>query len=319
MPPSSDDQLQPLADPHIIRSGRLNVGDDHELYWVDWGNKSVKNPIFFLHGGPGEGFSDRHFTRFDPTRQRVVFHDQRGSSRSTPFASTEHNTTADLVSDITKLREHLGFERISLYGNSWGSTLALLYAIANPDVIDKMLIGGIFLARRADEEFYLRGRIASHFPEVWEQFSAAVPPGRDVGEFYKAKMNSADDTERRHFAKLWMMYESSILKLDYVPANIERDLANFASESLAYLEAHFILNHCFIPENYILEHAAKLAKLEQIVIVHGRYDFICMPSAAYNLKQALGANALLHYVMSGHATSDTVSREVWRAYTNLMW
>jgi proline iminopeptidase len=320
-PMTSDnpDQLKPIEAPHIIRSGRLLVGDGHELYWIDWGNRDVKNPIFYLHGGPGGGFTERDFDKFDPSRHRVVFHDQRGSGRSTPFASTKNNTTADLLSDINKLKQHLNFETISLYGNSWGSTLSLLYAIANPDAVDKMLVAGIFLARAADVDFYLKGRVASHFPEAWEQFADQVPKGQNIADYYQAKMSDSDQEQRRAFAKRWMMYESSLLSLDYVPAAIERNLADFAAESLAYLEAHYLLNGCFIPENYILDNASKLGALQKIVIVHGRYDFICEPKAAYDLRQALSDNALLHFVASGHASGDTVKREVMQAYTNLLW
>lgn len=321
MSAGNDDQLKPIEDPHIIRSGRLKVGDGHELYWVDWGNEHVQTPIFYLHGGPGEGFSERAFDKFDPARHRVVFHDQRGSGRSTPFASTGHNTTDDLLRDITKLKDHLKFSRISLYGNSWGSTLSLLYAIANPGQIEKMLIAGIFLARAEDVDYYLHGRVATHFPEAWEQFTGLVPdPQRSqVGQYYRDVMQSGNAEQRRQFAKQWMIYESSLLRLDYQPHSIERSLADFASESLAYLEAHYLLNRCFIPENYILENASKLGRVQQIVIVHGRYDFVCLPSAAYDLRRALGGNALLHFVMAGHASSDTVKREVVRAYTNLLW
>lgn len=315
----ADDKLKPIEDKNIIRSGRLKVGDGHELYWVDWGNKSVKNPIFYLHGGPGGGFSEKHFDRFDPKKHRVVFHDQRGSGRSTPFASTEHNTTQDLVSDITKLRDKLGFDKISLYGTSWGSTLSLLYAIENPEVVKKMLIGGIYLARKVDNDFYLRGRISSHFPEVWERFTANVPASdqQNVSDFYKQKMASNDEAVRKQFAKEWMVFEASILKLDYTPAGIERDLKDFASESLAYLEAHYILNDCFIEEDFILKNAHKLKGIET-VIVQGRYDFICMPSAAYELGKVIDG-AQLHFVASGHSSGDMAQREVTRAYTNMLW
>jgi proline iminopeptidase len=314
-------EQKPIQDKNIIRSGRLNVGDGHELYWVDWGNKNVSNPIFYLHGGPGGGFAERNFNDFNPKKHRVIFHDQRGSGRSTPFASTDHNTSADLVSDITKLKDELGFDKISLYGISWGSTLSLLYAIAHPEVVEKMLIGGIYLARKFDNDFYLHGRIASHFPEVWDRFSSLVPADKqqNVGDYYKTKMNSDDQAERKRFAKEWMMYESSMVKLDYVPESVEKNLAEFASESLAYLEAHYILNNCFIEENYIINNAKKLASLKQIVIVQGRYDFICTPSAAYDLHNSLGDNAILQFVLSGHSSNDTVQREVERAYINMLW
>jgi proline iminopeptidase len=314
---SKEDVLKPIEDPHIIRSGRLKVGNGHELYWVDWGNKSIQNPIFFLHGGPGSGFSERDFDKFDPKKQRVVFHDQRGSGRSTPFASIKHNTTADLLGDISKLKQHLGFTNVSLYGFSWGSTLALLYAIKHSNEIEKMLIGGIFLGRKVDADFFLRGGIVSHFPEAWERFAGAVPAKEraDVGEYYRKKLFSGKPAERKKFAKEWMLYEASILRLDYRPEAAERNLQNFAAESLAYLEAHYILNDCFIPENYILKNVSKIQNTPT-VIVQGRYDFVCAPSAAHDLHSAL-PNSILHMVMAGHSSSDTVAREVTRAYANL--
>lgn len=317
---TSTDELRPIEDKNIIRSGRLDVGDGHELYWVDWGNKNVAEPIFYLHGGPGGGFDEKDFSRFDAKKHRVVFHDQRGSGRSTPFASTKSNTSKDLVEDITKLRNELGFDKISLCGFSWGSTLALLYAIANSNLIEKMLIGGIFLARKVDNDFFIQGRIASHFPEVWERFTSIVPVHEqsDAAGYYKKMMASKDEAERKRYAREWMLYESSILKLDYNASSIERELKDFASESISYLEAHYILNDCFIDENHIINNANKIRDI-QTVIVHGRYDFICMPSAAYELNEALGNNALLHFVMAGHSGGDTVQREVVRAYANMLW
>lgn len=309
-----------IQDENINRSGMLNVGDGHEIYWVDWGNKNTTEPIFYLHGGPGGGFSEKDFWKFDPKKHRVIFHDQRGSSRSTPFASTEHNTSQDLVGDIDKLRIELGFEKISLYGFSWGSTLALLYAIANPELVNKMLIGGIFLARKIDADFFIRGQIATHFPEVWERFIASVPESEwaEPEQYYKKMLFGANEADRKKYAKEWMLYESSILKLDYVPAWVESSLKDFASESLAYLEAHYILNDCFIEEDYILKNTNKLSSIET-VIVHGRYDFVCMPSAAYELKKRLGDAARLHIIAAGHSGSDTVQREVVRAYTSMLW
>ncbi|HSX53628.1 MAG TPA: prolyl aminopeptidase [Patescibacteria group bacterium] len=314
------EELKPIEDTNIIRSGRLDVGDGHELYWVDWGNKDIKDPIFYLHGGPGGGFEQRDFAIFDPKKHRVIFHDQRGSGRSTPFASLKNNTSQDLVSDITKLKNKLGFDKISLYGFSWGSTLSLLYAIDSPQNVNKMLIGGIFLARQTDSDFYLHGRIASHFPEVWERFSSPVPKAQqaNIGAYYSKMMESKNKSDRQRFVREWMLYESSIAKLDYVPSSVEKDVKDFASESLAYLEAHYILNNCFIEENYILKNASKLRNIPT-VIVHGRYDFICMPSAAYDLKNALNDKTILHMVMAGHSRGDTVQREVVKAYVNMLW
>jgi len=315
-----NDNKKPIEDKNINDSGMLDVGNGHEIYWVDWGNRTVKKPIFYLHGGPGGGFDEKSFDKFNPETQRVIFHDQRGSSRSTPFASIENNTTDDLVNDINKLREMLGLRKISLYGFSWGSTLALVYAIKNPDFVDKMLIGGIFLSRKVDEEFYLQGKITSHFPEVWSKFKSLVPENSKltVSEYYKKMMFGEDEKLRKKYAKSWMLYESSVVPMDYQPKRTERELSKFSSESIAYLEAHYILNGSFMEENWIIDNIKNILDIET-VIVHGRYDFVCMPSAAIDLHNAMGGKPILHIPMAGHSGGETVAREVIKAYVNMLW
>ncbi len=130
-------------------------------------------------------------------------------------------------------------------------------------------------------------------------------------------LNSPDQAVRSTFARAWAAYELSLAKLDYNPLAITKEMKDFASESLAFLEAHYILNDCFIEEDYILKNAAKLSAIETI-IVQGRYDFICMPAGAYALGKAM-PHAVLHIAMGGHTGSEPVMREVLRAYTTMLW
>ena len=60
----------------------------------------------------------------------------------------QDNTTWDLVSDLEKLREHLGVSKWVVFGGSWGSTLALSYAEKHPDVVKALVIRGIFTLNR---------------------------------------------------------------------------------------------------------------------------------------------------------------------------
>src|SRR5207253_7910520 len=87
--------------------GRLNVSPIHQLYYEQCGNPEGR-PVIFLHGGPGGGLVPEYRQFFDPNTYRVVLFDQRGSGQSTPHACLEENTTWHLVSDIERLREHLG-------------------------------------------------------------------------------------------------------------------------------------------------------------------------------------------------------------------
>ena len=63
MPISQRRTLYPPIEPY--KSGHLDVGDGHSLYWELSGNPEGK-PVVFLHGGPGGGSSPEHRRQFDP-------------------------------------------------------------------------------------------------------------------------------------------------------------------------------------------------------------------------------------------------------------
>ena len=60
----------------------------------------------------------------------------------------QDNTTWHLVEDLEALRVHLQVEKWVVFGGSWGSTLALAYAIKYPNCCRALIIRGIFTVRR---------------------------------------------------------------------------------------------------------------------------------------------------------------------------
>ena len=121
--------LYPVPEP--FDSGMLDVGDGHKVYYEQSGNPAGK-PVIFVHGGPGGGTNPNHRRFFNPQAYRIILFDQRGCGKSTPHASIDHNTTWHLVSDMEKIREKLAIKKWQVFGGSWGSTLALAYAIKHP-------------------------------------------------------------------------------------------------------------------------------------------------------------------------------------------
>lgn len=111
------------------RKGHMKVNDLHTIYYEVHGNPNGK-PVLFVHGGPGGGTTPAMARFFDPARYRVVLVDQRGCGKSTPFAELRENTTQDSIEDFEKLRNHLGIDQWQVFGGSWGSTLALAYAVS---------------------------------------------------------------------------------------------------------------------------------------------------------------------------------------------
>jgi proline iminopeptidase len=97
-----------------------------------------------------------------------VLFDQRGCGNSTPSANDDDatpaltdNTTQHLIDDVLALRHELNINgKMHVFGGSWGSTLALAYAIAYPATVQTLILRGVFLCRRADVDYFFQGNAA---------------------------------------------------------------------------------------------------------------------------------------------------------------
>ena len=121
-----------FPDNEPFASGWLSTDGPHEVFYEECGNPQGK-PCVILHGGPGGAINPTMRRFFDPATWRMALFDQRGCGKSRPNASLDDNTTWSLIEDIERLREHLGVEKWCVFGGSWGSTLALAYAIKHPE------------------------------------------------------------------------------------------------------------------------------------------------------------------------------------------
>ncbi|MBA0883838.1 prolyl aminopeptidase [Flavobacterium undicola] len=281
----------------------LEVSATHKIYYEVCGNP-IEETILFIHGGPGAGFSDHDKRFFNFDKQRVIFFDQRGSSKSIPFGCIEENTTQDLVNDITKLLDYLQIETVLLFGGSWGTTLGLVYAIKNPDRIKGLLLRGVFLANKVSINHYLNGGVEKEFPEIWNRFSKNVPKENElsIADYYLEKIINGTPKEKHFFSYEWAFYEISIYKKGITKDQIKAVLEQIPYESLAIMEAHYLRNNCFFEENYILKN---LKQIEQIPvkIVHGKEDAICPVEFAIELDSML-KNSELFIVEGGHSDSE---------------
>jgi proline iminopeptidase len=286
MPASTRRTLYPEIEPY--KTGRLDVGDGHSLYWELCGNPNGK-PVVFLHGGPGAGISEGHRRQFNPEKYNILLFDQRGCGRSTPFASLEANTTWDLVGDIEKLRtEVAGVDKWQAYGGSWGSTLALAYAETHPDRITEIVLRGIFLFQQYELDWmYADGGASQIFPDKWEEFIAPIPEGErgDFVEAYHKRLTGSDKDEQLRAAKAWSKWEADIVTLLPNPGNVEEFTEPDKAIAIARIENHYMINDGWLEAGQLLRDATRLKNIPG-VIVQGRYDCCTPPKAAWELKQA---------------------------------
>lgn len=100
-------------------------------------------PAILLSGGPG--FEVDYMipvADFLPASYQRVFFEQRGTGRSTLKLTSETMTLRNVVEDLEGLRLHLKQERLFLIGHSWGGMLAMAYAAAHPERVDRMILIG---------------------------------------------------------------------------------------------------------------------------------------------------------------------------------
>ena len=287
--------------------GKLKVDDIHKIHYELYGNPKGTS-VVYLHGGPGSGFTDKSKRFFNPKRCNVLFFDQRGCGNSTPFGSLKNNTTQALSNDISKLMKHVGFDKAILFGGSWGSTLALYFAINNPKLVSGLVLRGIFLANKFDIEYFSNGKIVNiFFPDVWSRIDKLLPKGykKNPMKYFFDKITKGNKDEKILYFNEWTRYESSVSSLIYNSEAVAKDVKSNQKHafSLAILEGHYIAkNNCFLEDDYIIKNAKKIKDIP-ISITHGRYDFVCPPINAFRLHQAL-PNSKLNIVLSGHSGSD---------------
>lgn len=309
--PQQTPRRQPLFDlfPPITpySSGFMEVDGGHNLYWEQSGNPDGV-PVILLHGGPGAGATPTHRRFFDPDHYRVIIFDQRGCGRSYPLGSLQNNTTARLVTDIEALRERLSVERWHIFGGSWGSTLAMLYAARHPERCLSMILRGIFLCEQAEIDWFLYG-MKTVFPEAWEQFAGLLPESeqKDLLGGYYARLTGTDENIRMEAAIRWSLYEGacSLLLPNYETITTDEQKAH--ALALARIEAHYFRNEVISTENSLL---AKIDRMRRIpaIIAHGRYDIICPMETAYRLHKAWPEADYVVVPDSGHSALDPAMR-----------
>jgi proline iminopeptidase len=297
-------QLYPPIRPH--RTGMLEVGQGNRVYWEECGNPAGK-PALVLHGGPGQGCTERMRQVFDPRRYQIVLFDQRGCGRSTPHAADPGtdlaaNTTEHLLADMELLREHLGVQRWLLRGGSWGCTLALAYAQRFPHRVSEIVLSAISLSRRAEIDWLYRG-VARLFPGEWARFRDGVPEADREGDLvaaYARLLSDPDPAVREPAARSWRTWEDAVLSLEPNGKPADRPGRPTTGE-LAFTRicAHYYANAAWLPEDHLLREAPKLAGIPG-VLIHGRLDLSCPLDTAWALARAWPDAELITQPDAGH-------------------
>jgi pimeloyl-ACP methyl ester carboxylesterase len=143
------------------------------------GNEPHADPLFFLAGGPGQGAAEmarlvRELFRRVQADRDIVLVDQRGTGKSHPLncksdgdslaslnepldasmarlrkcmegldADLRLYTTTIAMDDLNDVRTYLGYDKINLYGGSYGTRAALVYLRRHQPTVRSVILDGV--------------------------------------------------------------------------------------------------------------------------------------------------------------------------------
>lgn len=265
-----------------------------QIYVEVYGNPNGI-PVLYCHGGPGGAIDPTIPTLFNLSKYKLIMFDQRGCGKSKPLNHTEKNNTQILIHDMEYIRNQLNIDTWIVSGGSWGTTLAIIYAIQHPEKVKGIILRGFYdltLNREVLDNMY---------PEI-------------SGSILKLlKLKPTTDTTmmlKKSFKYITTKHNKTRKKIIELLANSESD--NLAGkqikepfkdkESIAILSAYYEMNDFFMNKNYIYDHINKIKHIPIYLIV-GRYDIITPPSMSYHISSLMN-HTTLYITNAGHSMSE---------------
>lgn len=240
-----------------------------DLAYEIYGSPSAAMPVMIANGGPGLSHAymiqNDVWNRLSKNRQ-IVFYDQRGTGKSNHMKSgASQDMTAQIV-DLEAIRSHLNFEKFDLVGDSYGGILAMAYASAHPEHIDKLIL--------SDSAAPAMKNIVRLLPQVFP----------DLME------RNADSQEqlRNHFRMLFYSEE-------------KRDAYLAGAKDLGYNPQVGAAVSRAIAK---LDLTAQLPKFAfPVMVITGRFDMNVAPLTAWNIYKAIPGAKFVVFAKSGHLPS----------------
>lgn len=259
-----------------------------------YGNKNGI-PVIYCHGGPGASIDILIPQLFNLSKYKVIMFDQRGCGKSTPKNHTEQNNTQYLINDMEYIRTKLNINKWIVSGGSWGSTLAIIYAIQYPTRVKAILLRGFY------DLTYNREVLDSIYPEITGEILKLLnlkPKTNTTIMLNKSfkYITTKNNKTRKRIIELLSNSESENLK----GKKIQEPFKN--KESTAILSSYYEMNNFFINKNYIYNNINKIKHIPTYIIV-GRYDIITPPIMAYHLSTQM-SDCTLYITNSGHSQDE---------------
>jgi proline iminopeptidase len=227
-------------------------------------------PVIVANGGPG--LSHTYMMQNDVWERiakgrKIVFYDQRGTGKSTRVSEGAPQTMEAQVADLDAIRAHFGFAKFSLVGDSYGGLLAMAYAAAHPEHIDKLVLSDSAAPKLGDTVHVLQ----QVFPDVMENRS--TDPRQSLIEHFRMLFYSEEKRDA------YLAKATDLGSAPQVGAAVNRAIRN-------------------------LDLTPELPKFKfPALVITGRYDMNVAPITAWKIYKAIPGAKFVVFAKSGHLPS----------------
>jgi proline iminopeptidase len=250
---------------------------DVDLAYETYGVPGSASPVIVANGGPGLShiymLQNDVWTRRVAQHRLVVFYDQRGTGKSTRVAVDASFGMDAQVADMEAVRAKFGFQKFDLVGDSYGGLLAMAYAAAHPEHVERLVLSDSAAPAWKD----IVQVLPDVFPDVLEQITTR--------EKNNTEADAADQRIRDHFL---MLFYSEANRDAYLAG--AKDLGLKPQVSAAVQRA-----------TRALDLTQELAKFKfPALVITGRYDMNVTPVTAWNIYKAIPGAKFVVFEKSGH-------------------
>jgi proline iminopeptidase len=266
----------------------IAVGAGASLYARDIGHGEA---IIILHGGPD---FDQSYLLPEMDRladsYHLIYYDQRGRGKSGENVKPEDVTIASEIEDLDKVRQYYHLDSVALLGHSWGTVIALEYALRYPQHVSRLILMNPAPASSEDVKDLRKEWFEKRADDMARRKAVAETPAYKEGD-----PEAVTAYYRIHFKPALARNE------DYEKL-IARMKASFHKESVLKaraVESHLMAETWAVPDFDLLSKAKGL-NIPTLVIT-GEREFI-PPGSAEHIAKAIPNAHLVVLKGCGHFT-----------------
>lgn len=176
---AQDSRVTPDPSQTSAHESQVRVGTAG-LYARDIGKGRA---VIVLHGGPDFDhlYLLPELDRLADT-YRLIYYDQRGRGQSAAGVLPADVTLASDLDDLDAVRRHFRLDSMILLGHSWGTVLALEYALRYPEHVSQLILMNPAPASTADLKEFREIYIQKLGPDYEQQRQIMATPAYQAGD-----------------------------------------------------------------------------------------------------------------------------------------